>query len=542
MENFINNVAIQESLGLTLILSGNIRGQQLEDLRPFWQGFIELQSRIPSKKVVTQIVVHSWNPDLADLVRIVYAPVVEQHENQDNFPWDSIQPPTAVGCFDYSNYFNKSFFQDKSLRPILLGIYSRALAVRLIELLPKRGKQVLLSYWDAGTLGDKTAQRLIIDISLPEEFLYLHYSSDIDKGYPDSWLLAPLDIARQFGKFDNFVLDALASQNEYLKILNQSRRPNFWDKFSHAFDTVNSTKRKYQDKVLKITKDYVESLNIDGFFPAIIRRFLRLIQRSLAQTCITAENSCLTNSNRIKQLFPKTLKLESSTLIKYFVYSKGLRDRVRFLDETDFENSLESGQLINPQPIIIIFYSEVDVDMDIELSNLITKSPLPLAGIYQITDGFVKEYLFSGNGEWDARSINTLAGSLRNQILATLKFAENKFSISLPALLLPTMNHYLECTNRFYLNALMKYIVWRKLDYVALNFNQQGQEAIDFPDLYMLSNKICPTLSAAGTINGLHSFFDALSVEIIKNNIEQYRSVKEFPAICCDPKLFGGDR
>lgn len=542
MENFIKNVKIQESLGLTLILFGNIREQQLEDLRPFWQGFIELQSRISSKKTVTQIVVHSWNPDLADLVRIVYAPLVEQHENQYNFHWDFIQRLTAVGCYDYRNYSNKSFFQDKSLRPILLGIYSRALAVRLIELLPKSCEQVLLSYWDAGTLSDKTVQRLIIDTSLPEEFLYLHYSSDIDKGYPDRWLLAPLDIARQFGKFDNFVLDVLASQNDFLKILNQTWQPNSWDKFHHSIVWANSIKQKCQDKLLKTIKNYVELLNIDGFFPAIMRRFLRPIQRSLAQTCTTAENSCLTNSNRIKQLFPKPLKLESSTLLKYFIYAKGLRDRVRFLDEKDFENNLESGQLINPQPIIIIFYSEVDVDIDIKLTNLITKSPLPLAGIYQITDGFIKEYLLSGNSQWKAGSINTLSGSLRNQILATLKIAENKFSTSLPALLLPTMNHYLECTNRFYLNALMKYIVWRKLDYVALNCNRMGQEAIDFPDLYMLSNEICPTLSATGTINGLHSFFDALSVEIIKNNIEQYRSVKEFPAICCDPKLFGGDR
>lgn len=540
MENFINNVAIQESLGLTLILSGNIREQQLEDLRPFWQGFIELQSRIPSKKAVTQIVVHSWNPDLADLVRIVYAPIVEQHEDQDNFPWDSIQRPTAVGCFDYSNYSNKSFFQDKSLRPILLGIYSRALAVRLIELLPKRGKQVLLSYWDAGTLGDKTAQRLIIDISLPEEFLYLHYSSDIDKGYPDSWLLAPLDIARQFGKFDNFVHDALASQNEYLKILNQSWRPNFWDKCRHAFDTLNSTRRKYQDKVLKITKDYIDSLNIDGFFPAIMRKFFRLIQRGLTQSAISAENSCLTDSNRIRQLFPRPLKLESPTLLKYFIYFNGLRDRLRFLDETDFEINLESGQLINPQSIIIIFFSEVNLDNDEKLSRLVTISPLPLAGIYQIVNGVVKQYSLSDNGRWSSNNIKTSSGSLRDQMLVALKFAKNNFSESLPVLILPTINHYLECTDRYYLNALMKYIVWRKLDYVALNCNRIGQEQIDFPGLYIVSIEIRPTLSAAGTINGLHSFFDGLSVEIVNSSIEQYRSAREFPAICSNPKLFSG--
>jgi len=40
---------------LTLILSGHLRRPQSADLRPFWQGFIELQRKLPAGKAVGDV-------------------------------------------------------------------------------------------------------------------------------------------------------------------------------------------------------------------------------------------------------------------------------------------------------------------------------------------------------------------------------------------------------------------------------------------------------------------------------------------------------
>ena len=54
---------------LTLVLSGHLCRPQSADLRPFWRGFIELQRKLPTSRKLGQIVVHSWNPELAGLAR-----------------------------------------------------------------------------------------------------------------------------------------------------------------------------------------------------------------------------------------------------------------------------------------------------------------------------------------------------------------------------------------------------------------------------------------------------------------------------------------
>jgi hypothetical protein len=540
MKKLIDNLTMKDSSGLTLILSGNIFNQQSTDLRPFWQGFIELQSRISSKKPVRQIVAHSWNPDLADLVRIVYAPQIERHEKHDDFSWDSIHHLTTTDYFAECCNYDKSLLKEGSIWPMQLEAQSRSLAVRLMEQLPEKQNQVLLSCWDVGRLGYETANKLIVDISLPEDYIYLSYSSDIDMGYPDIWVLAPLDIARQFASFDKFAVDTLSSQNDYLLLLNKTWHPHYWAKFLHRIFLLNLVRRKFQVKALKVTKDFLESSNIDGLFPAIIRRFLRVIQRTLAQSCITAENSCLTSINRVMQVFPKPLTINSATLLKYFIHFNRLRDRTRFLTEEDFEVNFESGQLINPQPIIIIFYADVDVDLDAEVSRLITRSKLPLAGIYQLYNGVVMEYLLDSQGEWDSVIKTTLTGSLNNQILGTLRVAHNHFAGSLPTLLLPSIDYYLRCTDQFYLNALMKYIAWYRLDYVALDCSLRGSVQLDFPDLYMMTSGKLSIVPAAGTVNGLHSFLDTMNLENINSFIETNRTLKEFPAICRDRKLFEG--
>jgi hypothetical protein len=111
---------------LTLVLSGHLRRPNSADLRPFWQGFIELQKRLPKSKPVRQIVAHSWNPELGSLADFVYKPTARTHERQKLFYPEFLNLIEPPDLFERGLDRPKSTWKNVSIQSILGNVKSRA--------------------------------------------------------------------------------------------------------------------------------------------------------------------------------------------------------------------------------------------------------------------------------------------------------------------------------------------------------------------------------------------------------------------------------
>jgi hypothetical protein len=518
--------------GITVALSGYFCGDALS----FWKAFIEIQAKLPKNKVVRQIVAHSFNPELAEMINLAYAPQVIEYDEREMF------------CAKYFQQINLGFFsalqddhaisaiKNKKLPTALINAYSRASAIRLINSTTSAESQILMVYWDLKNSSSDELNQIITDTSLPANYLYLSYSSDVDLGYSDAWILAPWDIVRRFRDFDQFALDAFTARNNYLELFAKtgwlySERYTYIRNFlSYWFD------RKPRSTAIKIVRYWLSNLegNLkgDNFFRKIARRFLRPIYNVLIRPPVTLENSCLADITHSRKI-PRNFFFNIRPLLKYFILFHGLRDRVRFLTKEDFEIVGQSGQVINPQKIILIICESDDSSL-----QMLAHSPLQIAAVYQLSHGLVREHLPDHAGNWTQTIFHPFTNALKDQIDCALEAAERHNEDSLPVLLTLSVHQFLKCADWFYLNALMKYIVWKELDYVELNSAATSNSRPDFPDLYMMQSDIFSLLPSAGSVAGIRTLLDNLNTQL-----ESYYKFKgsikfEFPAVSRVGNLF----
>jgi hypothetical protein len=520
---------------ITLVLSGHLTG----DARPFWRAFIELQAQLPTNRVVTQIVTHSLNPELADLINLVYAPQVAECEDFEIL-YAKILQRIDSGDFHGSQGDNtNSVLKNESFRSLICSAHSRASAIRLLDKLPTKKSQVLISYWDLRDSGSTNPNQIIADISLPVDYLYLSYSSDVDIGYSDGWMLAPWELARLFGGFDQFTLDAFSGRNKYFELFTKIGWPRAQKNSCLVNFLANFFERSPYTIAMKFVRETFRSLegnfNGDNFIRKILRRSLRPIHLILTQPPLTAENSCLVESKHSRTVFPVYLALNIRPLLKYFILLNELRGKVRFLINEDFECASQSGQVINPQQVILIVCKRGNLPL-----QLLSQSPLPLAAIYQLTNGLVYEYLQDSLGNWVPTIFQPLTNTPKDQMICALSAAERRIDSSLPLLLIPSVEQYIKCVDWLYLNALIKYIVWDELDYVALDCALMGKPYSEFPDLLMVSSQTFSLFPSAGSIGGIRKLLDHASPQSTGDRGYQTNTPLEFPIVSKADNLFEG--
>jgi hypothetical protein len=524
-----------EGAELTLVLSGHLRRPQSADLRPFWRGFIELQKKLPAKKLVSQIVVHSWNPDLADLARVVYAPHAELHEHQVCFYSEFVQQIEPPDRFEHGLNRLESTWKNVSIQSVLGNARSRARAIQLMDELPAGEGQVLITRWDLGQTGSTQVNQLVADAALPEEYLYMSYFSEVDEGYADMWLLAPWQLARRFGRFDAFVLDALTGQNRYLELFTETGWPRARVKTRYETVLSHPLGQRVYAVATKIVRGLQGRARGDALPQRIVRRLTGSLQRFLVQPPVTAENSCVPDFEPRPTVFPAFQALNIHALLKYFILSEGLRDRTRFLTHDDFEITAQSGQLINPQPIVLLV-SDAD---DTAVACLIAESPLPLAAVYQMAEGAVREHVPDGRGDWVTEMLQPTSSAPRDLMVCALNAADKHVEGTLPALLMPTVDRYLGCADWFYVNALLKYIVWSDLGYVGLDCARRGRPHQEFPDLQVVRGGDAFSLHmAAGTVAGIRALLVVADPELVDMCGRANRMLLEFPVVVKGENLF----
>jgi hypothetical protein len=267
----------------------------------------------------------------------------------------------------------------------------------------------------------------------------------------------------------------------------------------------------------------------------IVRKITSPLQNYLSQPVVTAENSCVPGFERSLPVYPEIQAFNSFSILKYFILSQNLRDKTRFLTNEDFEISLQCGQLINPQQIVLIVRDANDA----QVLRLMIESPLPLVALYQISNGYVREYLPSENCDWSNKMLLPMAGDERSLIICALNAARYHLKGQIPALLMPKTESYLGCLDWFYMNALLKFICWKNLDYVGLASNSLGKPSLEFPNLNTVGSECAFSFQmAAGSVKGLLALVIAASTEQLELNYFHNQFIPEFLVVSQKKKLF----
>lgn len=489
-------------------------------------------------KKVGQIVVHSWNPELADLAQVVYDPHAECHETQPCFYPEFVHLVDPPDRFELGLDRLNSTWKNVSLQSVLGNARSRAKAVQLMDELPEQPGQVLVTRWDLGQTGSAEVNQLVADAAMPDSYLYLSYFSLVDEGYADMWLLAPWKIARLFGDFDAIVLDALVGKNAYLREFSESGWPRSRKKtcrevaLSHP---IGQRAHAFASRLIGAIGSWALGSTLHE---RILRRLTGPIHRFLERPHLTAENSCVMGLEAAPQISAPFRALNMYALLKYFILSKGLRKRTRFLTHGDFEISTLSGQLINPQPVVLLLWGG-DTDKQ-DLSILLEGLPLPLDAVYLLGGSAARVWTPAPDGSGAMRVLASGAGSDRDLLSCALADVANQAGVSAPVLIMPTAAAFLTCQDWFYLNALLKFIAWRQQPYVGLNGGQPVKVSMEFPGLSLSRGGGAFSLDmAAGTAGGIRSYLDASDLTLNDLCERANRMLLEFPVVVRGGGLFG---
>jgi hypothetical protein len=401
--------------------------------------------------------------------------------------------------------------------------------------LPWPQGQVLLTRWDLGQTGGAQVNQLVADATLPEDYLYLSYFSEVDEGYADMWVLAPWVDARRFRRFDAFVIESLAGRNRYLELFSGGGWPRARVKTRFEAWWSHPVGQRVHALASKLVQGVQNRARGDAFPERFVRRLTGPAQRFLSQPPVTAENSCVPGFEARPPVFPAFLALNGHALLKFFILSEGLRDRVRFLTHEDFDLNAQSGQLINPTPVVLIVHEADDPAM----ARLLAESPLPLAAIYQMDTGNVRQHVPDGQGGWCVTSLRAAGSAPRDLMACALDAELCREAGALPVLVMPTVERYLGCTDWFYMNALAKYLAWSLTGYVGLVGPSPGKPHLDFPGLQLVRGGGAFSLRlAAGTVEGMRAFLDVADPDLNEVSDRADRMLLEFPVVVRDGGLF----
>lgn len=286
----------------------------------FWENFIEEQKNIRSNKNIKVIIDAYVNGD-EELVKSVYSP---EYFNFDN-------------C---KNYFGiESLYKSRS---------------RLIKIIKNNHNNIILNEYNINESG-KEIKKIIYDDSLPADYIYLLYEENVDIGYKDDLIVSNLDNLKLLIDYEKFYESSLKSESDYFKFISKK-----WHFYSFKIKFYNVIIKFVYRKIFNI----VEKSKLFKILQKSNKKKLILLSEKFEQRfnppIYTSENSVdINNSLSIFNLNKKFI-FDRTTIFKYFSIIKNIRDKIRFLDVSDFKFS--GGVVINPVKFIVILFINDDVE------------------------------------------------------------------------------------------------------------------------------------------------------------------------------------
>lgn len=345
---------------IVLVLSGQICRENSADLKNFWAGFINIQRNLNIQVENLKIIGHSWNPEYDDLISSVYSPSLYRSEKQPNFLPEFAKELDRIDRFEVGLRRVDSLWRRVTPQSLLGNGYSRSKAAGLLVSGFKDSSRVIFARWDQGQTGSREVNQIIYDSALPYDYIYMANYSEIDEGYADMWIVAPIAVARSFQNYYNFVIDCLTERNNYVSDFSAVGWPHtIKQKIS------NSRVKKYIKKVKaslnaglpRVTNIYNKITNKLKSLVKIAFNFLPLKYKNKFENykyCGEHAIDISFDSNEVT--WPLYQALNNHALLKYFIIMQGFREKTRFLDVNDFQKQ-ERYTLINPIKISIVIYS-----------------------------------------------------------------------------------------------------------------------------------------------------------------------------------------
>lgn len=467
-----------EAEPLFIVISGHICRNNSEGIKAFWRGFIELQARLPSDKKF-YIYGHHWNPEFSELVQFVYGTKNIQSEVQKSFFNDFVNTKIESDFFELNLDRSHSTWKNVSLQSVIGNVRSRSKAVEKLLSVPNMADktQILMTRWDLGQSGTREVNKLIFDSSLPADYIYTAYFSEVDEGYADMWVICPYKYAILFRNLDDFFVDSLTGRNRYIEQFTHKGWP-----LSSKKITYSRFKRIFKSKLLKVYKKINNLLIKFNLFNkySILEKIFRRVAVFVNKPLLTAENSLIHDDSKIsdRRVFPSFQALNIHAIYKYFMIEYGLRDKNRFIDINDFEDDYRLGNLIAPSEINLALL-EKNISWD-TVDSIFKKSPICVKKIFVFKDGS----LYSCEANRSPVLIKAfnltvcMIGSIADYLVA--EFDSN----SPPLVVVDSYARYLGCSDWPYFNALIKYFSWSKQTYVGLDSRFENKiESSDFPSL-----------------------------------------------------------
>lgn len=337
-----------------LVLSGQVCREHSRDLRNFWSGFIAIQRGLNPAGGRLEIVAHSWNPEHDELVRQVYAPRNYRSERQPNFLPEyagAVNPPDA---FEAGLVRVRSTWKRVSPQALLGNAQSRSAAAALISDDESDDTQVIFARWDQGQTGSRSVNQMVHDPALPRDLIYMADYAEIDEGYADMWIVAPLPLARRFAGYKAFVLDSLAGRNDYVADFTRKGWPMTLRGAPGTLAQVPVLGRLLQRYAGRRRLGRLEQ--VYTYARQRLKRWRSRLLGRFDPPREYGEHSMMFGEQLPTAIWPQYQALNNHALLKYFIHSQGLRGLTRFLAAGDFAGG-GSGHLINPLPYALVVYS-----------------------------------------------------------------------------------------------------------------------------------------------------------------------------------------
>ena len=468
---------------LNIILSGYLLKPETLDFRTFWLGYIELQSRIPKKAEVRVVAAHSWNPELDDLVELVYAPILYHSQKQLKF----LDPLVGIDFeFDfYERNFDrsKSTWKNQSIQRVFGFFESRSIAVSLLKLDSSiiDSDQILLTRWDLGQSGTSQVNRLVVDMSLPSKYVYLSYYSEVDEGYADMWIIGPKREIEKFSMLRSFGESCLLGQNDYIEEF--TKRGWFSIRRKTLFESLTTTAHSMHIRSIISKKiGRLSQINSNKFHMKLIRRFARTIKNIIDFPVLSGETSYI-NQNQSDCNFPTFQALNVHAILKYFFREFNIRPLTRFLSANDIDNDLLLGSKINSQKFIIV--TRLHKSIEGQSSHIMLR---------EVMSAQEAEAIIAVDCNGHALILTNNAGQaliedkcFYSNTITSLSFLLKKYKnlfFEASVLSWPNCKQLLSPKDPARINSLMKFCAWEKSEFVCLNQGRDGIVSLKYPDMY----------------------------------------------------------
>ncbi|WP_325892023.1 hypothetical protein [Grimontia sp. NTOU-MAR1] len=328
--------------GINLCISGDVFDKDKEGLSQFWKGFIAIQRVLPPSLPI-HVYAHSSAVTSEELIKKVYGKDLKRLHLSDCQADSSLDELLKSEKFSAEN--QNQLFENYN------ALSSRARVINDLASDASGDELVFMTNWKA-----EFDKPVLIDASLPKEYIYFQYADLVDYGYSENWVLTSCSKLSALAQLPAFYLTSIANYIETSPEKVEDTFPLFIKK-TRLGDSVNTARIGILKQVDGIVTRLTSLCTGTIFYNKVFGLGLR-VKNAIKRPNTTGENTfnVPTSFN-----FKPTLSQLShrGAVLKGYAISKGLRENVRFIDDGDFLSD-HKGSAINPVSYCFVIVTHSD--------------------------------------------------------------------------------------------------------------------------------------------------------------------------------------